>query len=66
MTLNRKWTNVRVIVWEMDRFLGKKEFLRREFTWRREAENFVTEHNSHNKKDVNVTPDWYTYAQVID
>ncbi len=63
MPINRQWTKVRVIVWEMDRFLGRKEFDRYEFDWRQQAEDFVKEHNSHN---TGPTPEWYTYAELID
>ena len=56
-----KWTTVRVVVWEMDRFSGRKVWERHEFPNREEAERFVRQHNAGN---TGPTPDWYLYAEI--
>ena len=60
----QKWSTVRVVVTEYDRFSGQKEINHLEFDTDQEADDFVTEHNS--KNNLSSVPEYYTVARKIN
>lgn len=57
-----KKTTVYII--ESERGWGQRVDEKKEFDSRKDAEDFVTEYNSYNNKEI--VPDWYMYARIVE
>ena len=59
----QKWSNVRVVVTEHDRWSGPRDIEQHEFDTREEADTFVKDHNA--KNILTSVTEYYTTARVI-